>query len=225
MSELPSTPITPITPIRQGTSSVTPIVMPCIVGLIFLIAWHIAVKTLGSDIFPTPFQVAKGLGELASQGLLIKYVVASLFRVSWGFGLAVLRGCAAWPGAGLVQARVYRDQPIHSNLAPYFTHCLDSCRHPLVWRQRLRTDLSHFPRQRFSDHRIGHGGGAKHATGVSSCGAKFWFVGDSSVPPRHPPRGIAANHHGHSYCPGHRMARCRRGGNDCSEQRPGLSHH
>lgn len=66
--------------------------LPLAVAALSLIAWHLAVKLSGSDIFPTPMQVLRGLAELAQQGLLLKYVVASLFRVSWGFGLAVLVG-------------------------------------------------------------------------------------------------------------------------------------
>ena len=31
-----------------------------------------------------------GLGDLMQHGLLFKYIVASLFRVTWGFGLAVV---------------------------------------------------------------------------------------------------------------------------------------
>lgn len=46
----------------------------------------------GSDIFPGPFDVMRGIGELIQKGLLFKYVVASLFRVTWGFGLAVIIG-------------------------------------------------------------------------------------------------------------------------------------
>ena len=68
------------------------ILLPLITGALFLTSWHVAVKMSGSDIFPTPRQVLGGLGELAQQGLLLKYIVASLFRVSWGFGLAVLVG-------------------------------------------------------------------------------------------------------------------------------------
>lgn len=68
------------------------IILPLLTALLFLAGWHTAVKMSGSDIFPTPYQVLCGLGELARQGLLLKYIVASLFRVSWGFGLAVLVG-------------------------------------------------------------------------------------------------------------------------------------
>ncbi len=78
-------------PRRSSFRSAT-ILLPLAVGVFFLLAWHGAVKVSGSDIFPTPKQVWLGLIELAKQGLLIKYVVASLFRVTWGFGLAVLIG-------------------------------------------------------------------------------------------------------------------------------------
>ena len=77
---------------RRGGFASAQFILPGIVGILFLAAWHVAVKISGSDIFPTPLQVWAGLGELAQQGLLLKYIVASLFRVSWGFGLAVLAG-------------------------------------------------------------------------------------------------------------------------------------
>ena len=68
------------------------IVLPLIVAAMIMMAWHIAVKSTGSDIFPTPGQVALGVVELAEKGVLHKYVIASLFRVFWGFGLAMLVG-------------------------------------------------------------------------------------------------------------------------------------
>ena len=77
---------------RWYSRPIATLVLPTIVGLLSLAGWHAAVKMSGSDIFPTPYQVWLGLGELARQGLLLKYVVASLFRVSWGFGLAVVVG-------------------------------------------------------------------------------------------------------------------------------------
>lgn len=51
-----------------------------------------SVRITGSDVFPKPLEVAKGIGELIQKGLLAKYIVASLFRVTWGFFLAVLIG-------------------------------------------------------------------------------------------------------------------------------------
>jgi NitT/TauT family transport system permease protein len=60
--------------------------------LLFLLLWDLGVRVSGSDLFPKPIEVAKGIMELAEKGLLLKYMVASLFRVSWGFGAAVLVG-------------------------------------------------------------------------------------------------------------------------------------
>ena len=71
------------------------VALPLGVAALFLVGWHLAVMWSGSDLFPTPWQVTVGLSELARQGLLLKYVVASLFRVSWGFALAVAIGVPA----------------------------------------------------------------------------------------------------------------------------------
>jgi NitT/TauT family transport system permease protein len=57
-----------------------------------LLGWHFGVVASGSDLFPKPHEVLAGIVELAERGLLTKYVIASLFRVTWGFGLAVLVG-------------------------------------------------------------------------------------------------------------------------------------
>lgn len=51
----------------------------------FLLVWQVAVAMSPGTLVPTPIQVAAALGELAAAGLLFKYCVASLFRVTWGF--------------------------------------------------------------------------------------------------------------------------------------------
>lgn len=66
--------------------------LPLGVGALFLALWHLGVRASGSDLFPTPVEVARGIWELGQRGLLLKYIVASLFRVAWGFGLAVALG-------------------------------------------------------------------------------------------------------------------------------------
>ena len=66
--------------------------LPLAVAVLFLFAWDVAVRISASDVFPRPLDVARGIGELVQKGLLAKYIVASLFRVTWGFGLAVLVG-------------------------------------------------------------------------------------------------------------------------------------
>lgn len=68
------------------------VLYPAAVLGVLLIAWHFSVRGTQSAILPTPVDVALGLIELARNGVLTKYIVASLFRVTWGFSLAVLVG-------------------------------------------------------------------------------------------------------------------------------------
>jgi NitT/TauT family transport system permease protein len=68
------------------------VLLPLLVGAAFLVVWDVAVRFSGSTLFPKPFDVALGIIELLKQGLLFKYIVASLFRVTWGFTLAVVVG-------------------------------------------------------------------------------------------------------------------------------------
>ena len=71
---------------------VAPVLLPCLVALVFIAVWHVLVVRSGSDIFPTPRMVLSGIVELFEKGVLWNYIVASLFRVSAGFLLAVAVG-------------------------------------------------------------------------------------------------------------------------------------
>ncbi len=53
-------------------------------------AWQLGVSLHPSSLIPGPIAVARGIGELAVRGLLVKYVVASLFRVTWGYLTALI---------------------------------------------------------------------------------------------------------------------------------------
>jgi NitT/TauT family transport system permease protein len=57
------------------------------VSSIFLLVvlWEAVVASGHSTILPGPWAVVKGIAELMQKGLLIKYEVASLFRVTWGY--------------------------------------------------------------------------------------------------------------------------------------------
>src|SRR6266571_1910052 len=79
---------------RAGRASWTPakLALPFCVAALFLLLWDAGVRLSGSDLFPKPIDVVRGIVELIQEGLLLKYVVASLFRVTWGFSLAVLIG-------------------------------------------------------------------------------------------------------------------------------------
>lgn len=56
--------------------------------LVFVALWWIAVSSSGSRIIPTPWQVILGMVQLAQQGLLLKHIIASLYRVTCGYFLA-----------------------------------------------------------------------------------------------------------------------------------------
>ena len=68
------------------------VLLPLAVAAVFIVGWHFAVALSGSTIFPRPYQVLTGMYELGRRGLLVKYIVASLFRVSAGFLLALVVG-------------------------------------------------------------------------------------------------------------------------------------
>src|ERR1044071_4210210 len=53
-------------------------------------AWWWAAR--GNPIFPTPPKVLLGIASLAKDGTLLRHVTASLYRVTFGYGAAVLFG-------------------------------------------------------------------------------------------------------------------------------------
>src|SRR3984885_2303599 len=57
---------------------------------VLLVLWQLAVTRSPIHILPSPWGVVEGIGDLLQHGLLLKYVVASLFRVTWGFLLGVV---------------------------------------------------------------------------------------------------------------------------------------
>jgi len=50
-----------------------------------LALWQFAVNRSSLHLLPGPVEAAGGIVDLARHGLLLKYVTASLFRVTWGF--------------------------------------------------------------------------------------------------------------------------------------------
>jgi NitT/TauT family transport system permease protein len=74
------------------TSRHEAILLPLLVATVFVVIWQLAVKWSGTTVFPTPVQVLAGMSDLVRHGVLLKYVVASLFRVTAGFLLALAVG-------------------------------------------------------------------------------------------------------------------------------------
>ena len=63
---------------------------PVLFIAVLLAVWQIAVDRHPGQLLPGPIGVAYGIADLVQHGLLLKYIVASLFRVTWGFGLAAI---------------------------------------------------------------------------------------------------------------------------------------
>ena len=63
---------------------------PVIFIAVLLIVWQIAANRQSIHLLPGPWGVVGGVADLLRHGLLLKYVAASLFRVTWGFILAVV---------------------------------------------------------------------------------------------------------------------------------------
>ena len=57
---------------------------------VLLWAWSVAANHQSFKILPGPLAVVGGIVDLAERGLLLKYIVASLFRVTWGYATAAL---------------------------------------------------------------------------------------------------------------------------------------
>lgn len=66
--------------------------LPVMVLLLGLGFWQMWVGLRQDDLVPSPFSVGAALVELAQREVLLEHVVASLYRVSWGFSAAVLVG-------------------------------------------------------------------------------------------------------------------------------------
>lgn len=58
--------------------------------LILLAIWQAEVALHPHQLMPGPWKTAQGIVSLFPHGLILKYTVASVFRVTWGFLLAVL---------------------------------------------------------------------------------------------------------------------------------------
>ena len=75
-----------------------PLLVLCLAIAVWSALWLLQV--FPASVFPSPLAVAKGLGEEVRTGRLLSDLVASLFRVTTGFMLAVVLGIPAglWLG-------------------------------------------------------------------------------------------------------------------------------
>ena len=71
-----------------------PFLLTVLAFAMLLLTWDLLARFSGwsAQVFPGPIPVFISLGELISNGTLLKHTVASLFRITVGFYLAVLLG-------------------------------------------------------------------------------------------------------------------------------------
>ncbi len=94
------------------------IVLPLSGIAIAVVAWHVSVTAAPGTLVPTPWQSLAAIGELAQKGLLVRYVVASLFRVTWGYLAALLVAVPLGVLLGLWRRGEFAMNPLMQILRP-----------------------------------------------------------------------------------------------------------
>ncbi len=79
-------------PGRARTSAGGRLLVSCSGLVLLVVLWSAAIALAGNTLLPGPWKVAAAIAELAQKGFLVKHVVASLFRVTWGYLMAVAVG-------------------------------------------------------------------------------------------------------------------------------------
>jgi NitT/TauT family transport system permease protein len=105
-------------PKSAGASTTTIRIGAAALVAALLLLWAFAVKLTTNSLLPGPVAVAEGIIELAEKGLLIKYIVASLFRVTWGFLLAAVLAIPIGLAIGLSRRAEMAINPIIQVLRP-----------------------------------------------------------------------------------------------------------
>ncbi len=65
---------------------------PVLASALLLTLWYASVRWSGTKVFPSPYEVEKGMAELLRHHVLWRDIVDSLRRVAVGFGAAALLG-------------------------------------------------------------------------------------------------------------------------------------
>lgn len=98
--------------------SLEPILLPLLTAGALAMLWHVAVRATGTNVFPSPLAVLRGLAELAGKGLLWRYSADSLARVAAGYGAAVAVGLPVGILLGWSPAAARAANPVIQLLRP-----------------------------------------------------------------------------------------------------------
>jgi len=94
--------------------------------IVLVVFWHftVVISGISEHVFPSPWLVAQSFAELLLDGTLIKHSIASLYRVTTGFYLAVALGIPL----GLIIGRTKCIKPIINPLIQFLRPIS-----PLAW--------------------------------------------------------------------------------------------
>lgn len=99
---------------RRAARAVAPVL-----GLAALVAaWDVALRLAPGSLLPHPDEVLAALVEMTLSGELLAHVVASVFRVTWGFVLAVLLAVPVGIALGLTAPAEAAAGPLFELLRP-----------------------------------------------------------------------------------------------------------
>ena len=85
---------------------------------VLVLAWEAALRLAPGSLLPRPHEVLAALVELTLSGELVRHVVASVFRVTWGFALATILALPAGVVLGLRPAAEAAVGPLFELLRP-----------------------------------------------------------------------------------------------------------
>lgn len=108
----------PPPPAERKPGLASAIFLPLFTGAALVALWHGLVVASGSDIFPSPMDVVRGLGELARKGVLASYIGDSLWRVAWGYLLALVLGVPLGMALGWYPSAAAALNPVIQVLRP-----------------------------------------------------------------------------------------------------------
>ncbi|HLE83736.1 MAG TPA: ABC transporter permease, partial [Thermoanaerobaculia bacterium] len=94
------------------------IVAPVLGLAALVLAWDLALRLAPGGLLPRPDEVLVALVELTASGELLDHVVASVFRVTWGFALATVLAVPVGVALGLRPAAEAAAGPLFELLRP-----------------------------------------------------------------------------------------------------------
>ena len=141
--------------------------------LVLLVIWQIAISSHPGQLLPGPWQTLRGIGDLLQHGLLLKYVVASLFRVTWGFLLAAVIAIPLGLAIGWYRRAEMAFNPLVANFSSDFAAGVDSDRHPLVWSRRPLRDFPDLRRLLLFSAADRHERGSQHSRRLHQRGSQL----------------------------------------------------